>query len=200
MSANKSTTPQDGTAAISPTEHWREVEARTGVASDASDEVEASQVESEATEEELGRARVLPRRSRIVVAAALTVLAVGLAWVVVPALVGGGSTPRSRSTPGDLPAKAGRGRSSWTHWVREPDANPRPRRRSALGAPQGRRRTHPRHTRPNPVPPPSDDPSQPPATDTAPPDPSAPAPPRQVEPKEKPRLRDGATESTEFGL
>jgi hypothetical protein len=201
MSANKPTTPKDDTTVPSPTDYWREKEALAGGSS--GDEVEASQVESEAIEEEFGRTRVLPRPTRIVVAAVLTVLAVALAWVVVPALVGGGSTSQSRSAPGGLPAKtgkAGRGRSSRTRWAREPDANSRPRPRSALGARRGGRRTHPRHARRHPSPPPPDDPIQPPASGTAAPEPSAPAPPPQAEPKEEPRLRDGATESTEFGL
>lgn len=205
MSTEKPTTPKDGAPALSPEEHWCELQVRAGGESDAHDEITTSQVKSEDTAE-VGRHRALTRRARIVVAAALTVLAVALAWIVVPTLVGGGSTPRSRPTPGGLKAgKAGGGRSSQTRWVREPDQAARPRRRrTATSAPHVRHHAQPRHELQRPAPPPSDDPSQPPASGAAPPEPapepSAPAPPPPSEPAGKPGLRDGATESTEFGL
>lgn len=207
MSTEKPTTPQDGATALSPEEHWRELEGRTGGASDAEGAVATSQVEPEDPEGE-GRKRVLSRRARIAIPAALIAFAVALAWIVVPALVGGGSTPQSRPTPGDLPAKAGKaggGRSSRTRWVREPDQAARPRRRlTATSAPRVRHHAHPRQELQRPAPPPSDDPGRPPASGAAPPEqapePSAPALPPPSEPAGKPGLRDGATESTEFGL
>jgi hypothetical protein len=133
-------------------------------------------------------------------------LAVALAWIVVPALVGGGSTPQSRSTPGGLKAgKAGGERSSRTRWAREPGEAARPRRRrTAASAPHARHHVHSRNKFQHPARPPSENPSRPPASGAAPPEPapepSAPAPPPPSEPAGKPGLRDGATESTEFGL
>jgi len=205
MSAKKPTTPQDEATSISPTEHWRELEGRTGGPSDADDEVEAPQAET-ADAGEAGRKRALPRRARIGVAAVLAVSAVALAWIAVPALVGRGSTPQSRSTPGDLPAKVGKasgGRSSRTRWAREPDETARlRRRRTATSAPYARHRAA-QHKLQRPDGPPSEDLSQPPASGAAPPEPapepSAPAPPAPGEP-DRAGLRDGATESAEFGL
>jgi hypothetical protein len=200
MSANKPTAHQDDTTAPSPTDYWREKEALAGGPSD--DEVEASQVDSKNTEGG-GRKRALTRHARIVAVAVLAVLTVALAWVVVPALVGGGSTPQSRPAPEVVHAKAGkadRRGSGRTRWVREPDASPRPRRRHAPEARQVRRRAHPLHQPRRPASPPPEPPSQPPASVTTPPEPSSPATPPPAEPKEKPGLRDGATESAEFGL
>jgi hypothetical protein len=202
MSTEKTPTPEDGTTSISPTEHWRELEGRTGDAPDAEDEIEASRVESGA--KEAGRKRVLTRRAQIVVAAVLSAFAVALALIVVGALVGGGSTPKSRSAPEGLPAKAGKsdeGRPGRARWVREPDQPARPRQeRIAPPAPHVRRHARPRY---EPARSPSVAPSQPPVSAAAPepaPAPSEPPPPPPREPAGKPGLRDGATESAEFGL
>lgn len=203
MSTEKPTTPKDDTTAPSPTDYWREKEALAGGASDA--EVETSQVESKNTEGE-GRKRALTRHARIIAAVVLAVLVVALAWVVVPVLVGGGSTPpRPRPASGILPAKErrtdGRG-SGRTRWVREPgepnESTRSPQRHAVLGAPRERHRARLRHPSPQPASPESDAPSQSLESGTAPPEPVPEA--GEPEPKGKPGLRDGATESTEFGL
>ena len=207
MSAKEPTTPKDGAAAVSAAEHWRELEGRTGDAPDTEGELATSGVEPEGTEEE-GRKRVLSRRARVAVAALLIAFGLAPAWIVVPALVGEGSTRRSRSTPGALPSKARRADrrgSGRTRWVREPDASAQPRqRRTPLGAPQGKRRAHPRHGPPSSASPAPEAASRPPASGTTPSEPlaepSEPAPPSASKPKGKPGLRDGATESAEFGL
>jgi hypothetical protein len=203
MSTEKPTTPKDGRTAVPPTEYWREVQGHTGT--EPEEEASApSKVGPKATEEDK-RGHVLSRNVRIVVPATLVVFAAALGWIVVPALVGGGSAPQSRIAPADSPAKAPQphaGRPSRTRWVREPgepneSARP-PHRHAALGAPRERRHARPRHPSPE-----LDAPSQVPASGATPPEgvpvPSEPAPPPS-EPKEKPGVRDGATESTEFGL
>jgi hypothetical protein len=202
MSMEKPTTPKDGAEAVSAVEHWRELEGRTGGAPDTEGEIATSQVEPE----EEGRKRVLLRPARTAIAVALTAFALALAWVVVGALMGGGSARRSQSAPPVLPAKARKAdkqRPSRARWVKEPDESSQPRQRpTALGAPQVRRRVRPQHGPRHPVPSPPVVSSQPPASSPTPakpapaPEPSAPAPP----PPAKPGLRDGATESAEFGL
>ncbi len=207
MPAEEPTTPKDEAAPISPEGYLRDLQGRTGTAPGAEDEIETQQVEPEGTEEE-GPKRVLSRRVRIAVLAALIVFAVALAWTVVPGLVGGGSKGRSRSSPGALPARvlgAGKRGPGRTRWVREPDAGAQPRRGPARrGTPQRRRRIHPRHELPPSVPAKPDVPRRPPEYGTtrseAPAESSEPAPPPPAEPAGKPGLRDGATESAEFGL
>lgn len=204
MSTEKPTTPKDDTTQVSPTEHWREMEVRTGSEPNTDGEAVASKGEPEGDGEKRGRGS-LPRRARFLVAAALIVFAAGFAWIVVSALVGGGSTPQSRHTPGGLKAgKASGERSSRTRWVREPDQAARPqRRRTAPAASHVRHHAQPRHEPRPPASPPQGIPSQPPVSGAASepaPEPSAPAPPPPSEPAGKPGLRDGATESTEFGL
>jgi hypothetical protein len=207
MSTEKPTTPKDGTTAVSTADHWRELEGRTGGAPDAEGELATTQLEPKDPEEK-GRKRALSRRARTAIPAALIAFAVALAWIVVPALVGGDSARRSQPAPEVLPAKARKAdkrRSSRARWVKEPDEGAQPRqRRTALGTPHVRRHTHPQHEPRRPDPPPPGAPSQPPASGTTPPEPasepSAPAPPPPSEPKGNPGLRDGATESAEFGL
>lgn len=198
MSANKPTTPKDDTTAPPPSGYWREKEVLMGGAPDAEGEVETSQGESAATEE-VRRRHVLSRRAGIAASAALAVFAVALAWIIVPVLVEQGSTSRSRPIPGGSPAKARkaeRGKSNATRWVREPEAGTQPRRgHAAAGTPRSRHHARLRgEQRSAPAEPAA--PSQPPESMPAP---SAPAPSPASEP-EKPRLRDGATESEEFGL
>ncbi len=203
MSTEKPTTPKDDTTQVSPTEHWLEMEVRTG--GEAVDDESATSPNQPKGTEEKGRKRVLSQRARIVVVAALIALGAALAWIVVPALVGGGSTPQSRHAPGGLKARKASGeRSSRTRWVREPGQAARPhRRRTAPAASHVRHHAQPRHEPRPPASPPQDIPSQPPASGAAPepaPEPSAPAPPPPSESAGKPGLRDGATESDEFGL
>jgi len=194
------TTPDDGDPADAPTDFWRGVEGQTRGEPDAKSKSTTAQVRPEG--EKGRRERVLSRPTRIAAGAGLLTLAVVLAWVVVPALIGGGPTSGRRPASGALPAKARdadkRGPDR-TRWAREPGASSQPRRRHAPEARQVRRRAHPRHEPSHPAPPPES-----PASGSPPPEPapelSPPAPPPPAEPKEEPGLRDGATESEEFGL
>lgn len=205
MSAEGPTAPEDGAAAVAAADHWRELEGRTGGAPDTESGPATPQVESG---EKKRRKRVLPRRARIATPVALAAIAVALAWIVFGALTGEGSTPRPQSAPEALPTKAHRAdqrEPSRARWVREPDEGAqRKQMPTPPGAPRLRRRIHPRHQPPRPAPAQPDTPTQPPASGAAPPEPapepSEPAPPPPAEPVGKPGLRDGATESAEFGL
>lgn len=206
MSAEKPTTSNGDVPADSVTDFWDGVEGQTRGEPEAGGEPTTPQAKPEG--EKGWRKRVLSRPARVAAGAALFVLAVALAWVVVPTLMREGSAPRPRPATGALPAKArkadkrGSGR---TRWVREPDASPRPRQTHEPETPRSQRRTRLRHEPSRPAPPPPESASQPPASGAAPPPPvptpgpSSPAP-TSTEPKEEPGIRDGATESDEFGL
>lgn len=209
MSTENPTTPKDGRTAVPPTEYWREVQSHTG-GEPEEEESAPSQAGPKATEEDK-RGHVLKRRVQIVVPATMVVFAAALGWIVVPALVGGGSAPQSRPTPAGSSAKARKpdaGRASRTRWVREPgESNERarsPQRRAVLGVPHDRYHAGPRHPSPQPASPEPDAPSRLPASGATSPEgvsePTEPAPPTPRGPKEEPGVRDGATESTEFGL
>lgn len=200
MSAEDPTEPKNDIPKVCVDDVWRGTEARAGVAPKARVESVTPGDESEGAEERKRKSDP-SRRVRFILPIAVVIFAVALAWIVVPALVGDGPTRHSKSTLGARLAKPRRADErgpSRTRWAKEPDASPRSRQgRSALEASQGRRRTHPRR---GPAPAESDSPSRPSASAAAPPEPSAPAPPPASEPKGSPGLRDGATESTEFGL
>jgi hypothetical protein len=200
MSAEEPTTPRDDAVAVAAADHWRELEGRTGGAPDTESGHTTPQVESG---EEKRRKRVLPRRAKIAIPVVLIVFAMAPAWIVVGALTGKGSTPRPQSASGALPANAHRANQrgpSRARWVREPDEATRSRRRHTTPAPRVRRHARQRHEPSHSSP---EIPTQPPASGAAPPEPapepSPPAPP-PAEPTGKPGLRDGATESAEFGL
>ena len=206
MSTEKPT-EADGAPKGPPAEFWGGVIDQTKREPQAGGEPARAQ---DGPEVEKGwRERTRSRPARIAAGAALLALATALAWVVVSVLVGGDSTTRPRPSAAPLPTKGRRAEkqgSGRTRWVREPGASPRRRRMHGPQAPQARRDAHPRPQPPRPAPPPPEAPSQPPASGPAPaepppaPEPSAPEPPPPDEPKEKPGIRDGATESNEFGL
>ena len=207
MSAKEPTAPKVGTAAVSPAEHWRELEGRTAGPAIEDEKSAPSQGESKGNEEDGGK-RVLARRVRLVLAGVLAVLVVALASIVVAALEGRDSVPRSQPRSGAVHAKrrkAERPKWSRARWLKEADRNPRPRqRRTAHGALHAGRHVHRRRRTPRPAQQPAEAPTQSPESAVTPPapppEPSAPAPSAPSEPKEGPGLRDGATESTEFGL
>jgi|GEM_PF-6581449 len=200
MSTENPTTPKEEPPEFRADDPWKDTEVRTGVAPEP--EVEPATPQDEGKGPEEGKPKSAPsRRVRLAAPIAVAAFAVALAAIVVPALIGD-SSPHSRPTHRALPAKAhrpdGQGTGK-TRWVREPDASPRPRQgRPMPDAPRGRRRAHPRHES---APAESDVQSQVPAADAAPSE-SAPEPssPSAGEPEEDSRLRDGATESEEFGL
>jgi hypothetical protein len=205
MSAKEPTAPKDSAAAVSPAEHWRELEGRT--AGPTIDEKSTlSQVEPEDDAKEHRRRRGVSRRARFAALASL-VIAVAPAWVVVLASVTGESASRSPDTRGVVHAEPGKAeRRSWSLARRAKGAGEIPRlrqRRTARRTPRAGRHTHPRWEPRRPAPP-AEAPSRSPASGATPPEltpePSAPAPVAPSEPKEAPGLRDGATESTEFGL
>lgn len=202
MSTEKPTAPKENTSVVSPSEHWQELRARAGGEPETDEEVAASRGEPEGDREEKEKIS-LSRRARFLVATALIVLAAALAWVIASALVGGGSTQRSRPASDVVHAKTPKTvgeRTSRARWVREPDEAARPRRtHTTPAAPHVSHRAHSRHG-PRPLGPPPEEPGQPPASGAAPPEQGVPAPSAPEEPEEKPGLRDGATESTEFGL
>jgi hypothetical protein len=203
MSAEKPTTPEERTAAVSPIEDWDELEGRTGATAIEDEKPTPSQIEPEGNEDDR-RKRVLSRRVRLVVAGALAVLLVALASIVFAALVGRDSGPRSQPQSRAVHAKRQRAdgrRSSRARWLKEADGRRRSRqRRTAHGAPRAGRHVNPRRRTGHPAQQPPQAPTQSPESDTTSPEPSAPAPAAPSEPKEEPGLRDGATESSEFGL
>jgi hypothetical protein len=207
MSTKKPTTPKGKPAALSPAEHVRGLQVRSGVEPDIEEDPTTSQVEPEGEKEE-GQKGSPPRRTRLVVSVALIVFAAVGASIAVTASMRGSSTQRPRSAPGAPQTKAqkpdGR-RSGRTRWVREPgESVPRRHRRAAPASPHVRHKPRSSREPRRPAPTPSDAPSRPPAPGASLPEsalvPSAPAPPPPSEPKEGPHSRDGATESTEFGL
>jgi hypothetical protein len=204
MAAEEVTPPKDETPTMPAAKDWDAIRARLEGASVAEGEPTPEVSKSEAAEKKI---RTLSRRARIAIPALLFTAAVALIWIVVPGLVGGGSMRQSQPASGALPANArkARRRSSPTRWVKESDAGTQPQRgRTVPGVSRAGRRTHPRNEPPRSVPAAPKTPSQPPASGTAPSEPPAepsePAPPPTAEPAEKPGLRDGATESAEFGL
>jgi hypothetical protein len=204
MSAEKPTTPKERTAAASPVEEdWDELEGRTGATAIEDEKPTPSQIEPEGNEEDR-RKRVLSRRVRLVVAGALAVLAVALASIVFAALVGRDSVPRPQPQSGTVHAKrqgADGRRSSRARWLKEADGRRRSRQgRAAPGAPRAGRHIDSRRRTGHPVQQPPQAPTQSPESGATSPEPSVPAPDAPSEPKEEPGLRDGATESSEFGL
>lgn len=202
MSTEKPNAPEDAAAAASTAELRRELEGLPDAAPLPAGERTTSPAEPEGNKgEEVKR---FPWRSvRIAAVALLPTLAVALAWVVLTVLTGDGSTHRPGPASGALPAKApkaDRGGSDRTRWVAPPGTSARPRRRhSAVKAQRARRRSHSRQESSHSVPAEPEAPSPPPAY-TAPPEPAPEPAPPPAEPKEEPRIRDGATESEEFGL
>lgn len=204
MSADEPTAQKDGSAAPSTTDFWGEKEALMSGPPD--DAAEPAQVEPQGNEARRGR-RPLSRRARVFAAAVLAVPSVALAWIVVPALVGGGSTPPSRSAAEEPPPQQGRpgsGRSA-ARWAREPGRSAGSRRRHGRSATrQPSHRPFPRRETRRPPSPRSAEPSRSPAPAPPPsepaPEPTAPALPPESEEEGGFHLRDGATESAEFGL
>lgn len=206
MSAEEPTRPEEHTTASSPVETWDELEGRTGGTAIEDEKSAPSQGESKGNEED-GRKRVLSRRVRLV-AGVLAVLVVALASIIVSALEGRDSVPRSQPQSGAVHAKgrkAERRKSSRLQWLKEVDGSPPPRqRRTAHGAPRAGRHVHRQRRTPRPVQQAAEASTQSPESAATlpapPPEPSAPAPSAPSEPKEGSGLRDGATESSEFGL
>lgn len=207
MSAEEPTTPEEQTTKVSVAKSWKELEGRTGGDAIEDEKSAPSQITSEGKEEGW-RKRLLSRRTRLVVAGALAVLAVALGSIAVATLVGGGHAPRSRPRSGAVHAKtreAKKRRSGRARWVREAEGGRRPRQRRTEPSPhRARRRDRPRRKYRRPAQQPASAPAQPPESVPASPEPSpapsAPAPTAPSEPEQEPGLRDGATESTEFGL
>jgi hypothetical protein len=207
MSTEEPTAPEESSATkASPEEDWNVLEGRIGGAASGDERSAPSQAESE-SEEEKGWKRLLSRRARFGVAGGSAVLVVALASVAVTALVGGEVARRPRSRPGAVHAKrrgAEKRGSGRARWVREAGGSARPpHRRTAPGRSRARSHTRPRRKPSRPVRQKAEAPSQPPEPaqpQAQPPEPSAPAPAAPSAPEERPGLRDGATESTEFGL
>jgi hypothetical protein len=207
MSAEEPTTPEERTTKVSPEETWNALEGRTGGAAVEDEGSAPSQVGPEHGEKG-GRRPVFSRRAGLLVAVVLAVLAVALAATVVVALVGGGSGHRPGPRSGEMHAKGrtpDRRRSSRARWAEEADGRRRSRqRRNGHERLRAERHAYRRRKPRRPAKQSTDAPSQPPAYGpTSPesaPEPSAPAPAAPSAPKERPSLRDGATESTEFGL
>jgi len=209
MSAEEFTTSGGHTTGASPEGEWRELEGRAGGTAVEGEESTSSQVVSAANDKDRRRP-VFSLRARLRVAGALGVVAMASAAMVVVALVGGGPERRPRARSGETHAKgreAGRRRSSRARRAEETGGSPRSRyRRHGHAPPHAGRHAHPRpKTRP-PVERSTEAPNQPPAygaaSQTPAPEPSAPMPTPAAPsaPEEGPGLRDGATESTEFGL
>lgn len=207
MSAEEPTTPEEPTTKVSVAKTWKELEGRTGGDVIEDQKSAPSQIKSK-DKEEGGRKRLLPRRTRLVVAGVLAVLVVALGSIAVATLVGGGHARRSGPRSGAVHAnrrEAKKRRSGRARWVREAGESRRPRQRRTEHGPQRlRRHDRPRRKPRRPAQQPPGTPAQPPESVPASPEPSpapsAPAPTAPSEPKEGPGLRDGATESSEFGL
>jgi len=205
MSAEEPITPEDRTTALSSVKTWRELEDRTGGDVSEDEKAAPSQIESE-SEKEKGRKHVFSRHTRFVAAGVVAILAVALAGIAVAGLAGEDHTRRSTPRSGRVHAKrreAQRRRSGRVRWAREVGESPRPRQgRTALRLPCARHHARPRRKPRRPAHREAELPSQPPepAPPEQPPEPSAPAPAAPSAPKERPGLRDGATESSEFGL
>jgi hypothetical protein len=207
MSAEEPTTPEERTPKVSPAKTWKELEGRTGGDAIEDEKPAPSQIKSK-DKEENGRKRLRSRRARFGVAGFLAVLVVTLASIVVASLVGGDPARRSRPPSGAVHAKrreAEKQRVGRARWVREAGRSSRPRqRRTAPGRSRARRHVRPRHKPRRPAQQPATSPAQSPESVPASPErapaPSAPAPAAPSEPKQEPGPRDGATESTEFGL
>jgi len=205
MSTEEPTAPEESsTTKASPEEDWNVLEGRTG--STAIEDEKPAPSQSETKRKEQRGKRVLSRHRRLVVGAGLAVLVVSLASFAVAAWLGGDHARRSRPRSGAVHAKrqeAPRRRSGRVRWVREAGESPRPRQgRTALRRPCARRHARPRRKPRRPAHREAELPTQPPepAPPEQPPEPSAPAPAAPSAPKERPGLRDGATESSEFGL
>lgn len=191
MSADKPTTPEDGTTVVSPEEHWLELQARVGGEPEVEDEPSTSQGEAKGAKETGKRSPL--HRARPLLPAVSIAFAVALAWVIVPALVGGGSARRYRSTPVNAHAKLRKAegrRPSRARWVKDPAESPGAPHKRTAPARHARRHALPRREPRRPAPPPAQ-----PA-----PEASVPAPPPASEQKSSSGPRDGATESTEFGF
>jgi hypothetical protein len=207
MSAEEPTAPEERTTKVLPAKHWLEMEGRTGGAAIEDEKSAPSQIEPKGKEGD-GRKRVLSRRARLIVTGVLAVLVVTLALIVAAALMGGDAARRSRPRSGAVHAKgqeAEKRRSDRARWVREAGGSPRSRaRRTPPGRSRARRHARPRHNPRRPAQQPAASPAQPPESVSASPEPtptpSAPAPAAPSEPQQEPGLRDGTTESTEFGL
>jgi len=208
MSTEEPTTPKGNTVSLRPAEHWSDLQVRSGAEPGTEEELTTPQVELDG-EKEQGQKGSRSRRARLLVPLALVVFATALAGIVVLALRGGGDTPQRASSAPEAVHPKGREseerRSDRTRWVREPgESAPQAHRRAAPVSPRARHNPRSPHERRQPAPAPSDAPSQPSAPEASLPEsapvPSAPAPAAPSEPREEPPIRDGATESTEFGL
>jgi len=207
MSAEEPTTPEEQATKAPAARTWKELEGRIGGDVTEDEKSEMSQIESNSEERRVWR-RPLSRRLRFFVAGGLAVFVVALASVAVATLVGGDHTRRARPRSGAAHAEereAQKRRSGRARWVREAGASPRPRQRRTMpGAHRARRRARPRRKAHRPAQQPTTSPAQPPEAVPAPPEPPpapiSPAPASPSEPEQEPGLRDGATESTEFGL
>jgi len=201
------TTHEEHTPNVSHVRTWRELEGRTGGDAIEDEKSTSSQIESKGREEETGK-HLPSRHPRFVIAGVLAVLVVALVSIAFVALVGGDHTRRSRPRSGAAHAKereARKRRPGRARRVREAGGGQPPRQRHAEPRPQRPRRQYrPRHRHRRPAQQPTTSPAQPPESVPAPPEPApAPSPPLPAapsEPKEEPGLRDGATESTEFGF
>lgn len=204
MSAEEPTTHEERTPRASVVKPWKELEDRTGGDVREAETSTPSQIESQGNEGGR-RKRLASRRARLLLAGVLAVLVAAPALIAIASLTGAGSAPRLEPRSGAVHAneqKTKRRSSGRAPWVREAGKSPRPRQKRAAPA-QSRARRHvqprdkPRRAARRPegaVGPPSE---SVPASPEPTPAPIAPAP---SEHEEGPGLRDGATESTEFGL
>jgi hypothetical protein len=208
MSAEEPTTPGDGsTTKVSPEEDWNALECRTGGTATENEKSSPSQAESE-DEEKKGPERRRSRRVRPLLAMASALIVVALASIAAAALVGGdtghGLRPRSRAVHVKSQEAAKR-RSSRARWAGGASGSLRTRReREGHGLSRAGRHAHRRRKPRSPTKQAADIPGEPPVYGSTapepPPQPSTPASRAPSAPKQEPGLRDGATESTEFGL
>jgi len=202
MSAEEPTTPDAHTTKVSHVRTWRELEGRTGGDAIEDERSTPSQIKSKGKEEKTGK-HLPSRRPRFVIAGGLAVFVVALVSIAFVTLVGGDHTRRSRPRSRAAHAKereARKRRPGRARWVREAGGGHPPRQRHAEPRPQRPRRQYrPRHRHRRPAQQPATSPAQPPESAPAHPEP-APAPAVPSEPEQERGLRDGATESMEFGL
>jgi hypothetical protein len=205
MSAEEPTHPEGYAPKVRPGESWDELEGRTGAKTFDIEKSTPSQTEAKGHEDKEPK-HVLSRRVRLLLAGVSAVLVVALASIAVTMSVGGDHVGRIQLRSGAVHARGQEGekrRSGRARRVTGAGKSPRRRQgRSVPGRPHARRHGRPRHNSRRPAQQPADTPAQPPeSTPTSPePAPGAPAPAAPSEPQQGPGLRDGATESTEFGL
>jgi len=205
VSSDQPTRNEQHADTSSPLSQWSELEGRVS-GTTAAEEEDSAPPRIEPGEDEAGGEKlVFSGRARALFVGALTVLVVALAAMVVLAVVGEGPVHRPGSRSEEVQANGlkwdGR-RSSRARRAERAGGSLRARRRPAgHGPPRAAHRQRGSHRPARQLP---EAPSRPPAYGATTPEsasgPSAPPLATPSPPDEGPRLRDGATESAEFGL